>query len=82
MLDLRNNTTYWQGFAIEGVLGFLVTFVYLSGTDPSCEDSSFGPRLSYGAATIGAHLFGVRCSVISQHLNSGPSGGSGGPGQN
>ena len=78
VLELREATTYWQGFAIEGVLGFLIAFVFLSGTDPGGEDTSFGPRLSYGAATIGAHLFAVRClASLSLNLNSGPPRGFG-----
>lgn len=58
VLELRNSTKYWQGFVIEGILGFVVTFVYLSGSDPNQESSS-GPSLPYGSITVGAHLFAI-----------------------
>ena len=67
VLELRDSTTMWQGFAVESILGFLVTFVFLSGTDPNKEDSSFGPRLAYGSITVGAHLFGVRYFAICKY---------------
>ena len=58
VLELRNSTKYWQGFVIEAILGFVVTFVFLSGSDPNRESSS-GPALPYGSITVGAHLFAV-----------------------
>eukprot|EP00112_Aurelia_sp_Birch-Aquarium-sp1_P015492 Seg3438.2 transcript_id=Seg3438.2/GoldUCD/mRNA.D3Y31 product=Aquaporin-4 protein_id=Seg3438.2/GoldUCD/D3Y31 len=58
-LSLRNGTTYWQGFGMEGVLGFMISFVYLSGTDPNREDASFGPGLAYGSANIAGHLLAL-----------------------
>ena len=48
---------------MEGIIGFVVAFVYLTGTDPNREDSSFGPGLAYGSATIGAHLLAVRTAI-------------------
>ena len=58
-LSLRNGTTYWQGFGMESVLGFMISFAYLSGTDPNREDTSFGPGLAYGSANIAGHLLAV-----------------------
>ncbi|XP_065053907.1 aquaporin AQPAe.a-like [Rhopilema esculentum] len=59
VLSLRNSTTYWQGFAMEGILGFFVSFVYLSAFDVNREDKSFGPGLAYGFATAAGHLLAV-----------------------
>ena len=44
---------------MESVLGFMISFVYLSGTDHNREDTSFGPGLAYGSANIAGHLLAV-----------------------
>ena len=65
VLYLHNNTTQWQGFALEGVLGFLVCFLYLSASDPNRQldptrtDQSFSPGLAYGFVTVAGHLLAV-----------------------
>lgn len=58
-LELRNSTTHWQGFALESIMGFMVSFVFLSGTDPNREDGCFGCALAYGSVTVGAHLLAI-----------------------
>ena len=68
-LELRNSTTHWQGFALESIMGFMVSFVFLSGTDPNREDGCFGCALAYGSVTVGAHLLAV---CLSLHLGSVP----------
>lgn len=65
VLSLHNNTTKWQGFALEGLLGFVLSFVFLSGTDPNRQayhsrpDTGFGPQLAYGFVTIAGHLMAI-----------------------
>ncbi len=65
-LTLHGNTTQWQGFALEGVLGFLLCFLFLSATDPNRQldrnrtETGFGPALAYGLVTVAAHLMAVR----------------------
>eukprot|EP00794_Sanderia_malayensis_P002954 gene2954-3405_t len=66
LLYLQGNTTKWQGFALEGVLGFLLCFVFLSATDPKRRidnnrpSSGFGPPLAYGLMTTAGHLMAIQ----------------------
>ena len=55
---------------MEGILGFFVSFVYLSGFDANREDKSFGPGLAYGFATAAGHLLAVHMNSTLIHLHS------------
>ena len=58
-VSLGAGVTRYQGFALEGILTFLLMMTVLASTDPNREDKTFGPALSIGLAVTVCHLIGV-----------------------
>ena len=64
---LGHGVTKYQGFALEGVLTFLLVMTVLAATDQDREDKTFGPALSIGLSVTVCHLIGVSAIIKSSN---------------
>ena len=58
-VTLSNGVNKWQGFAVEGVLTFILVMTVFASSDPNRKEKGFGPALAIGLVVTVCHLNGV-----------------------